>query len=176
MARTAPKGLRSGPARLRIRACACPASVRAAALPKGKAPPLGRGRLLPGLRASRGRLAAGRHSREGVRTSPAQLQVRVAAQLLHQLLLRGLLQDVPAERGRRWTGRPGRLQRSRCAGTTERPRQGFSGPEAARNHPQGARVHLWDVYGVSLKGRQKPTLCGCDTHRRSGRAVRPSPL
>ena len=51
----------------------------------------------------------GRRNREGVRTSPAQLQVRVAAQLLHQLLLRGLLQDVPAERGRQWTGRPGRL-------------------------------------------------------------------
>lgn len=106
---TAPEGLQSGPAQLRIRACACPASVRTAGLPKGKAPPLGRGRLLPSLRASRGRLAAGRRSQEGVRTSPAQLQVRVAAQLLHQLLLRGLLQDVPAERGRQCTGRPGRL-------------------------------------------------------------------
>ena len=58
----------------------------------------------------------------------------------------------------------------------ERPRQGFSGPGAARNHPQGAWVHLSDVYGESLKGLEKPTLCGWDTHRRSGRVVRPSPL
>lgn len=70
-------------------------------------------------------------------------------------------------------GRPGRLQGSRCAGLTEKPRQGLSGPGATRNHPQGARVHLWDVYGESLRGREKPTLCSCDTHRRSGRAVRP---
>lgn len=39
--------------------------------------------------------------------SPAQLQVRMMAQLLHQLLLRRLLQDVPVESGRRCPGSSG---------------------------------------------------------------------
>lgn len=107
----------------------------------------------PGQRPSRGRITCRRPSREGAWTSPAQLQVRVVAQLLCQLFLRGLLQDIPAESGTGWLGSPGHLQRSRGAALMQQPRQ-CSGRGAPQDHSPGTQVHLWDAYVASLKARE----------------------
>lgn len=99
-----PAGHRTGPA-------SAPGSGAAVVLSEGK--PLLRGRRRHRLLLPRPH----RHppSQPGRRTwtSPAQLQVRVVAQLLHQLLLRGLLQDIPEQELHRHLRRGPRIPRER---------------------------------------------------------------
>lgn len=148
---------------------------------QGKAFPGGR-RLFPCRPVQRPRC----HPRPwpGRRTwmSPAQPQVRMVAQLLHQLLLCRLLQDIPVASGRRCPGRtggrgPGHLQKDDKQ-TQGHPRTSRAGaPGVTRLLQKGARQGLGtqgcgSASGPSTRCSQKPRhLCARPEARDMASAV-----
>lgn len=116
--------------------------------------------------------------------SPAQPQVRVVAQLRQQLLLRRLLQDVPAEPDVRWTGlrraRPG-ASRGACTELTGRARGArCAGRPKQSDTPRGEHGRAWghgdsdppaDVYRAYLKAREDIRHSCWPVERAAGRKL-----